>query len=211
MKLVNQLTQTIFSLILLLPFVTNAQSFEGKVTFGITYDLPADQQQYASMMPAEHVFLIKNELTRMDQDMMGTKSTMIHDNANGITIVLLDFQGKKYKMTMKDEDIKNDFEVEYLSETKDILGYSCKKALIKMGEDLGETIIYYTNELPSPKMKGMEKLEGFPLEYMISSQGMKIHYLSREIKEESIADSMFAIPDGYEEMPANLMQMFGNN
>jgi hypothetical protein len=210
MKSIKNFLNAIFSLLFLLPFVANAQLFEGKVTFGITYDLPADQQQMASMMPAEHILLIKNQLTRMDQNTMGIQSTMIHDNENGITTVLMDMQGKKYKMTASDKDNQSDFEIEYLSETKDILGYSCKKALIKMGDDLGETIIYYTNELPSPKMKGMEKLDGFPLEYMISSQGMKIHYLTKEVKEEPIADSMFAIPEGYEEMPASLMEMFGN-
>jgi len=191
-------------------FLTNGQSFEGTVTVEITYDLPSDQQAMAAMLPKEQVFHIKNEMTHMEQNMMGNKTIMIRDNSSGLSTVLMEMQGMKYKMQVNDDDIgEKKSEIELLDETKEILGYACKKARVVMKDNMGSMEIYYTNELPAPKMKGMEKINGFPLEYSLESHGMKVHYMTMDIKKESIDDGLFVIPEGYQDMPMNIRTMMG--
>ena len=41
--------------------------------------------------------------------------------------------------------------------------------------------------------------KGFPLQYSLNQQGMKMTYQAKSIKED-VADSAFQIPPGYEKM-----------
>ena len=194
--------------LLVLSFAGNGQAFEGTVTVEITYDLPPEQQSMASMLPQSQTFQMKDNNARMDQEVMGNKTMMIRNNADKVTTILMEVQGMKYKVSVDDGAIDHSKTVvEHLDETKEILGYKCKKAKVVI--EGGEMVVHYTTDLPAPKMAGMEEIDGFPLEYEMSVQGMKMHYLAVEVKEESIDSSIFIIPEGFQEMTQEMKAMMG--
>ena len=101
--------------------------------------------------------------------------------------------------------------VNYVDGTKEIVGYICKKAEVTM-EGMDEpAIFYYTEEIPPVNMRGMESLQlkGMPLEYQMSTNGMKMIMTVTEMDKQDLSDDLFAVPAGYTEMTDQMKQMMG--
>lgn len=196
------------SLIFLSYTVSTAQSFEGIITYTIAYEsLPADMQEAMAMMPKEQTFYIKNNMSKFVQETGMTSTIVISNSDDNTSVLLMDAMGQKFKMTINSDEINNEQEnapnIEYVSGTKTIAGYICKKAIIKMEGFDEEAVFYYTEEIPPLKLSGMEglHLKGLPLEYAISAEGIKMVLKVSRVEKTTIDDSIFDIPEGYTEMP----------
>lgn len=105
--------------------------------------------------------------------------------------------------------------IEYTKETKTILGYVCKKAIIKAKDnkrnDTIEYVVWYTDKIPN-KMKNsnngnngniseLSKIPGMPMEYSFDLQGIKVTVTVTDINYDPVPDEIFNIStDGYQEM-----------
>jgi hypothetical protein len=113
-------------------------------------------------------------------------------------------------------------EILYSEETKQIAGYTCKKAVIRTKDRQGavnESTVWYCPEfkmgegfsfgggrggmMGGPMMgglNGLDKIEGFPMEYSMSrSNGMKMHMTVTKVQlDAAIDDKTFEVPKGYE-------------
>lgn len=201
-----------------------SQSFEGSVVFKITYEnLPPEMKGHEGMMPTEFSFQIKNEKSRMEMSTMMGPAITITDNKAKTSTVLMNMMGQKMKMTVDFDEAKEmadeankQMDIQYVDGTKVIAGYTCKKAIMKISaddesgvENEGEITFYYTQEIaPIEGMKGFEGvgLKGMPLEYTINQQGITMMVTATSVEKKSIDESVFLIPDGYTEMPANMKQ-----
>jgi GLPGLI family protein len=91
--------------------------------------------------------------------------------------------------------------VELSKETKTILGYSCKKAILRSG--VNEYIYWYTENIQI-NLKGQAlvnaNIPGFPLEFQTVSEGVFMHFKIANI-EKRVADKAATfstlIPKGY--------------
>ncbi len=96
-------------------------------------------------------------------------------------------------------------------ETKEILGYNCKKVDVELGEDIFP--VYYTTELNVLSNKNefpFEDIKGVILEYTMNQQGITTHISATEVKKQKVNASMFTIPSDYEQMTMEeMMKMFG--
>jgi GLPGLI family protein len=100
-------------------------------------------------------------------------------------------------------------------ETKEILGYNCKKAILTDGEG-NESVYWYTNELNVDKNgQNMmnDKIPGVALEYEINQQGIKMlmSAITVEQKLDKKSKELFemTIPKGYTEVSAEDLQKLG--
>jgi GLPGLI family protein len=191
--------------------ISQAQNFEGKMVFEIVYkDLSPELKAMEAMMPKELVFLVKGEKSRMDAATQMGSTTVIFDNKSGKSTMLMDMMGQKIAMTSSAEEREKQAQKQKVTlqpGTKTIAGYSCKKAIAKVGNE--EMEIWYTDAIPGFMMEEQfEGLKGFPLEYTTSQNGVTASMRAKEIKKQAVPDTSFAIPAGYQEMTAeSMMQM----
>ncbi len=202
-------------LILVGATASNAQPTEGSINYSITLE-GVDAQTASMMQGATMTMSFKGKQSRMDMDMGMIKSSMLIKDDK--TYSLMDYMGKKFKIPLSKDEVKSkkmkdsDYDIEYTNETKQIAGYTCKKALIKT-KDKNVYAFWYTEAVfPTAyehtqyaKFKG-----GCPLEYEISQNGMKMKMTATKVVLGNIADSVFIIPDDYQEVTMEqLMQMMG--
>jgi GLPGLI family protein len=195
-----------------------AQDFEGAITYTIQYkDLPAEMQGMEQMLPKEQKILVKGEKSKFEQSTAMSETTVISDMTDGTSMVLISAQGQKFKITLNKEEVdksiqqQGEAQITYVSGTKEILGYTCKKAEVTMEGMTDPAIFYYTEDIPMIKMRGMESIElkGMPLEYEMTMQGMHMIVTVTEMNQQTLSDSEFIAPDGYQEMNDQMKAMFG--
>jgi len=201
--------QVLFAFIALtVALPTQAQKrFEGSVTYAIEYkDLPAEMAAMEAMLPDEMTIRIKGDKSRVEQSMgMGMSQVIISDAKTENGLMLMDMMGKKVAIEMNKEELekldtkKEDAKtkIEYLDGTKDIAGYTCKKARILTGAS-GSIELYYTEDLPSSAHKEFKELKGFPLEYSVISGPMNMKMTASKVVKEKIDKTLFEIPSGYD-------------
>jgi GLPGLI family protein len=144
----------------------------------------------------------------------------ISDLEKGSAIVLIDAMGMKIAVEQSKEDIEKnkaeaeieDPEINFVDETKEIAGYTCKKAEVKSGDEIIE--VFYTDEIAVPKgmndNSGFKGIEGVLMEYSVVQEGLIMIMTVKEIKKGKVNKGMFVIPDDYEVKTAEeLGGMFG--
>ena len=199
---------------------TFAQDFEGTVTYSITYkQLPPEMQGMEQMLPKSQKILVKGDKTRFEQVTQASSTIVISDMDAGTSTILIEAMGQKFKLAMSKEEVDKTVEdqgipvIKYLDDSKEIAGYTCKKAEVTM-EGMDEAaIFYYTEEIAPIRMRGMESLnlKGMPMEYHMSTSGMNMIVSVTEMQKEALSDDVFAIPEGYTEMTDQMKQMMGIN
>jgi len=197
-----------------------AQDFEGKVVYGLTYNnLPDEMAGYESMLPKQMTMYFKQEKSRIEQDLgMAGTQIIVSDSKTEDAFILMDLMGQKMCLTIdpadkeEAEDVKP--KVKKLSETKKIAGYKCKAAEVTYpggeGEEDQVVIVYYTPKISGDGHNQFSMLDGLPLEYTTSQQGMEVTIVAELVSEESVAASYFDAPEEYKKMTMDeFQQMMG--
>ena len=207
-----------------MPSFAGGKEFTGTIVYNITYpDSKADAQTLA-MMPKTLKLKVSGNMSRAELSMgMGT-TVIIYDSEAKSGITLMDFMGQKFAIKMTAEDIEKEIKeapettVLNTSETKEIAGYTCKKAIVKMKEKGSETetelVVYYTEEVASAKMNEMNPLykdiPGTMLEYSMNENGMNMFLTAISVEKGKIAASEFEMPEGFKVVTQDeLKGMFG--
>ncbi len=185
-----------------------SKPFKGIITYGITYEGDELDATTQAQLPTEVVVSILGDKVRNEQVSAFYNMATISDLKEGSTTILFDAMGMKVavKQTkeeieakIKEADIKEP-EVKLIDETKEIAGYTCKKAEIKSEDNIIE--VYYTNEINVPKgindLKGFKGIEGVLMEYSIVEEGVITKMTVKKVKKGKVKKEMFLIPDDYE-------------
>lgn len=199
----------IAALLLVMGTPATAQSFEGVITYKISYEnLPEEMAAYESMLPTEAISTLKGHMYKMEQPLsMGMKQVTIMDNKEESGVLLMDMMGRKNAIVL-DKESRKEFEsekdepeIKYLNETKMIAGYECKKAEMKFEAENGESgkmIIYYTDKIAPKDMNQVKGLKGFPLQYSTNAGQFIMTLTAESVNKGKVSDEEFTIPEGYE-------------
>ena len=194
------------------------KEFNGIIVYNITYDDDNIDPQMMAMMPKTMKMKIKGESSRTEISMgMGT-TTVIFNGEDKSGITLMDFMGQKFALKMTADELDSEIEklpemnVEITDETKEIAGYTCKKAILKMEEK--EYFVYFTEELGSGKINFsnpvFKDIKGVMLEYSFEENGMNMKFSAISVEKKKVADSEFEIPEGYKIVTQSELEgMFG--
>lgn len=219
MKKINILSLSLIAAFIMLGMGMTAKDFKGVITYKVSVTGSAVTDEIKAMMPKTMTLKVKDNKSRSEMIMgMGT-TVAISDAETKTTIALIDMMGQKIAVKSTMEDIQKEldespeFTVEKSSETKEILGYKCKKAIIRSDEGT-EIIVFYTDELGSgstyfddPQFK---EIDGLMLEFELPNEGMSMKFTATNIEKKTISDSEFEIPEGYQVKTREEMQgMFG--
>lgn len=199
-------------LALTIPFT----SLFGQMTEGhIVYDLkmessdPEVEAQLSMVSGSTMEIFFKDNKVRQEMS-IGTfqKTTTITNPDEGRTISLMDGMMGKFATVIDNEDKEEtedaDIEIELVEgETKEIAGYTCKKAIL-IDEDGNESVFWYTDEIMTLKNGGTmisDQIPGMPLEFSIVNPQVTMVMTAREVnKKVKKAKQMFSteIPEGYD-------------
>ncbi len=214
---------TLFTL-LLVAISSFGQLKEGHISFkiNVTADKPEMQMQVGMMQGSSLDIYFKEKVTRSEFT-MGTMMKMVtitNPEKDAMLLLMSGMLGTKAikssisdakKQTENTPEVNVKLEVE----TKEILGFICKKALVTDGEG-NESVYWYTNELNVDKNgQNMmnDKIPGVALEYEISQQGLKMvmSAITIDKKLDKKAKDLFemTIPEGYTEVSAEDLQKLG--
>jgi GLPGLI family protein len=154
-------------------------------------------------------------------DFMSTTSVSI--DGNDTTLTLLDGMMGKIAMKTTLEDLDDEQRLAYTErdveliegETKEIMGYTCKKAIITTADEK-ESVIWYTEELVPAYRGGMylyDEIPGVPLEMSSSWGKMDMKFVAFDYsKKLKKPEDLFSteIPKGFTlRTPEEMKQMRG--
>ena len=199
-----------------------SQMEKGHIRYDFSYEaVTSDAQELIAFMPESHYDIYFNPQTTAVHIDMGIyfKMKIIRDLKNEKIMMTKDIAGekvaistsfKKYDLYNEESNNENVEKEEnskpsttYLNETKEIQGYTCKKAIVK--EDDQEVTYWYTEEF---LIKGLEgttfhnDISGTILAFEFEDSGVKtictVTELEDQIEDKSVFD--MEIPEGYEEV-----------
>ena len=219
-----KLKAIIGTVVLFLSMTAFSQATKGKISYDVF--VSSDDAAAAGMVSQAEGSLM--ELTFMDGKVrsdlfigqMMTKSTIALQDAD-TSLILLDAMFGRIAMKVTENDIDEEGrlayenrQVELIDETKEIMGYQCKKAIVTVG-DADETIIWYTEEIVPDYRKNeylLEEIPGAPLEINTQWRKMDMKYVAYDFKEKlKKVDEIFSTnaPDGFVLRTAEEMKRFG--
>lgn len=212
-----------FFFILIVSFSINAQLTEGHFTYSIEMksDNPDMQMAIGMMQESSMDLFVLGSKTRVDMK-MGTMMELstITDQSEEVLMLMSGMFGKNAIVTSVSELEKNKEEfpeptLTLIDKTKNIKGFTCKKALLT-DADGNESLFWYTDEIVVSK-KGQSYLSsnvpGFPLEYSIKVNGMTmvltVSEIVKKLDKSQKKNFEIKIPEGYTEMTLDQLQGLG--
>ena len=202
----------IILLVFLNAFITRAQKeiSEGTLVYNISIQTGSNEPKMADMLDgATTTIYIKGSQSRSELlSGLGSEVT-VYDSKKGSGVILKDYSGQKLMITLTKEDWekKNSkyegITFETTSETVEIAGYNCKKAIAKL-KDGSAFVVYYTPELEVADKDydtQFKNLPGLALQYEWQSGKMRFKYTLSKINFDTVSASKFDIPkSGYRVM-----------
>lgn len=206
--------------IALVAFAIFSTQFYAQTKTGVvTYDMTMPDNEQMAAMGSNTIKISFNEKSSATQmDMMGgmvsMKTITLDKNNAKETRMLMDMMGKKYEVTGGTEgfgnadvgSLKDAESVTYdKKSTKEILGYKCYKAIVKMSN--GTVSNFYVTDAIAVQGKADDKLKltGFPLEIEVNSEKGKIIMLATAFDKEPSANC-FTVPEGYKKVTQEELQ-----
>jgi len=188
-----------------------AQKVVSELTLVYDYSVnPTDDgKPGSSTNNAIHTVYIKGNKSRSEISNSMFSSTTIFDGNTGFGVILREVSGQKLLIRMNPDNwaernrMYDSIVYKNTTETKDIAGYKCTKAIGRTSS--GATItVYYTRDIV-PENKQYEApfrtLDGLPLEYELTNGNVRIRYRISRINLNPVPASKFDVPNsGYREL-----------
>jgi hypothetical protein len=180
----------------------------------LVYDYSVSTAANAAKQPdsgqiAVHTVYVKGNKSRSEMTNSLFSSTTIYDAITGTAVILREVSGQKLLIRLTPENWQ-DRERLYegmvfndTTETKEIAGYSCIKAVAQTKSGAIITVFYTRDIIPENREYDpyFKNLGGLPLEYELANGGLKIKYKVSRINFNPVPASKFDIPkSGYREM-----------
>jgi GLPGLI family protein len=209
----GSIMKTIFA-ILVLGLVTPALAqqrvvAECTVMFKITLDDgTVDKDVSNSISKSAKTVYIKGNDSRVDLVSPAIQQSVIYDKTQNTAVVLREFGTNKFMNRLNKEQwltANKQYQgmaISLVNETKTILGYECKKAMITLKDGSVFSLYYATAIIPSVKEfeYQFKDVPGFVLEYQIKESGDNtlVNYRAEKISLSPVLASKFDIPtSGY--------------
>ncbi|GAC1394984.1 MAG: hypothetical protein NVSMB63_14360 [Sediminibacterium sp.] len=204
----------IISIITCFVLVMNAVAQQRVVAeCAVTYNLSveegaANKDMTESLRSSVKTVYIKGNNSRTDLVSPSYTQSLIYDRNSSSAVILREFGSNKF-MTILDaakwKEANKRYEgmiINYdATETRTILGYACKKAVIQLRDGSSFMLYYATNIVASVKEfeYQFKDIPGFVLEYEAKDEGnKKIKYTATKINLSPVQASRFDIPtSGY--------------
>lgn len=188
------------------PIYAQKKLKEGAITYKVTA-VKSDLPELQLMLGTKSVLYFTPTRQKTDYTLPfgGIRMQKIADKDGNKLLTIYDFGEKKYRVipTVKDDTEKLKSALRYQSdpeEKKIIGGYSCR--LVTVISEIGEARVWMTDKikLQNPDFQRLfPNLDGFPLEYTVIGDRMKITFSAESVSDRIPADA-FSVPADYPEI-----------
>jgi GLPGLI family protein len=136
-------------------------------------------------------------------------SAAIYDANTGFGVILREVNGQKLLIRMSPDNwternrVYDGILFRNTSETREIAGYKCIKAIAQMKSGVVMTVYYTRDIVPENRTYDpvFRNLDGLPLEYELTNANTRIRYRISRVNLNPVPGSKFDIPgSGYREM-----------
>lgn len=182
-------------------------------------DDPIMQSQFAMMEGSEVTITFSENSMRTEMkigSIMGNTSIINGAEEKGLVLISGMLGNKAVPLSKEDfslvETPAPNFDVEKTEETKEILGYPCKKVTLTSEEgDVME--MWVTEKIQSERKDGrfvVEDVDGFPLKLVLNQEGMTLKLTAKSMETKFKDKEMFdvSVPEGYEITTMDAIQGF---
>lgn len=193
----------------LLTPVFGQKTFEGVITYKISYPDNKFTESQMAMFPKILTVTIKGEKSRTELHTGMGNTIEISDYATKTKTTLLDMMGQKFAIRSTWEEIQKEMEseakgqVQLTGETKVIAGYTCKKAIVTVDEKGTKYTfdVFFNSEL-GPKAANFDNpvykdIDGVMLEFSMHTPQFTMKFTATAIDKKSIPAKDFEIPQDY--------------
>lgn len=192
-----------------LTIIAGEKPFEGVITYKISYPDSKFTDSQLAMFPKLMTVTVKGTKAKTELKTGMGNQTEITDYAEKTKVALLDMMGQKYaiKETMADIQKEIDKEpkatVEVTSETKTIVGYVCKKAIITTDDDGEKTKyeVWFTTELGNKDINFdnplYKDIDGMLMEFSMKQPQFTMMFTVTNIEKKGVSAKEFEIPAEY--------------
>jgi len=166
-----------------------------------------DKETEALLKSSSKTVYIKGNDSRVDLISTSFLQTLIYDRSTGNAVIMRELGANKFmtKLDNKAWLAQNakfvGMTITYINDTKSILGYECKKAILQLQDGTSFTAYYALAIAPSVKEfeYQFKDIPGFVLEYeTLGEKGQKITYTATRINLNPVPASKFDLPtSGY--------------
>jgi len=199
---------TLLCLFLTMTVMSFAQIKQGKLTYSMEFssDDPEMAMGLAMMQGSKMDMYFVPGKTRSEVAMgsLGTMTTIADEKAKK-ALMLMNMMGQKTATETTIEAPKAEeapkFEIENTTETKEILGYKCTKAIMT-SEDGTAITIWYTKDLEvstAGQNYYNSQMPGFPMSINTSMSGMTVQLTVTALDKKTPDSDLFKmkVPEGY--------------
>lgn len=199
----------IFSIFLIGCGGESKEKSEGIISYKVSYPKMDKSNFMFEFMPKKMELIFKDDkyITNLSAGMGLFKTSFLVDKDENEFSQMVKLVDKKYILTLKDEKIEESlsqlpsFSIEYTDETKKILEYTCKKAIITINDGSNDAFtVFYTNQinLESPNWCNQFKdIDGVMLEYQYEKYDVCMRFTATDISFKKISDSEFKVDKKY--------------
>lgn len=174
----------------------------------VNYTLTADSSKGSgdNLYTTKKIVYIKGNDSRVDFISPSFLQTVFYDKNSGNAVVLRDIGDNKLmtkfsKTQWIEKNKKSEgADINFLSDTKNIQGYECKKAVVQPRGGTSYTVFYATAIIPSVKEfeYQFKDIPGLVLEYETEENGKKLKFTASKINLSPVPISKFDVPtSGY--------------
>ncbi|RUA24910.1 MAG: hypothetical protein DSY76_07305 [Bacteroidetes bacterium] len=174
--------------------------FKGRITYNLSYEGDALTPMQKSQLPTSLTVKVLGTMTHTEIYQGPAIITLIERPEEHVKITMVEIMDKKAGITEIDTttvDTTEQFttEIEYTEDTKEIAGYTCKKAVVtftpKEGVDADEQTlaVYYCPELGGAELNPNGPYKGMPgrvLEFYQVVPGLITKLVATEIKKGGV-------------------------
>ncbi|WP_158640620.1 DUF4412 domain-containing protein [Anseongella ginsenosidimutans] len=185
---------------------TAQTNFEGTVEYGVQVEAKDLSPEMQSMMPREFTIYLKDPHTRLEIQTAMSEIIVLGDNEKNSAVTLMSILGNKMAVKTDSAQVNEAleqlgaYEIRYIDEKKEILGYDCRKALIIREASSDTSELWYTKELLPVYVPGnqfLPKGDWFPMQVHSKQNGVNTTITVQSIDQGPLEESLFEIPEGY--------------
>ncbi len=181
---------------------------ECTVTYQISLEEPNLNKDVEKVLQqSSKTVYIKGNDSRVDLNSPSLLQSIIYDKSNGSAVILREFGNNKFLTRMSSTEWRlankqyDGMTIHFVSESKTILGYECKKAVLNLKDSSIYNIYYATAIAPSVREFEFQfkDVPGFVLEFDVKEQSTPIvRYKATKINLSPVQASKYDIPtSGY--------------
>lgn len=181
---------------------------QGEIEYEIIYLDDENEFPVIGLMPETMTVSYNSDCSKSKMvGFLGFFSTqVISDTKERINYTLIKVQDKKYVYKGNVEDASfiydslGEIHIEYVSETKEIAGYTCKKAIATFSNENNPIEIFYTDDInfsDPNRNTPFAEIKGVLLEFQIKLYKINMRFVAKEVRKIAIPKEEFEIPEDY--------------